>query len=82
MSTNVDAVSRWIDTTADWSQITENIPYAEIENEQTSWTHKEGSPAWIKRDEKDITSFTSTVESMQPFYNPFLETDALTSIST
>ena len=79
-STNQEAVSQWIDTTADRSQITENIRIlAGLNSNEASWTHKEGTAARVKRDDHDTKTIVSTVDNM---LDPFLHSNDLTSIST
>ena len=79
-STNTQAVCQWVETAADRSQITENVrDMAGLKNEDLSWTHKEGTPARIKRDESDIRKVLEVVQSM---HDPFVQSDELTSISS
>ena len=79
-STNAQAVNQWIETTADRSQITENIRVmAGISSNDSSWIHKEGGSARMKRDENDVKKVVDIVQSM---VDPFQVSEDLTSIST
>ena len=78
-SRNPEAVGRWIETTADRSQITENIrKYAGI-SDDCKWLHKEAGPSRIKTDERDVRQVVEVIASM---LDPFSPSQKLTSIST
>ena len=78
-SRNISAVEQWIETTADRSQITENIKNMVGLGPERTWTHKEGSKTRVKTDEKDVRSVIEVVRSM---LNPYDLSEELTSIST
>lgn len=79
-STNVQAVNRWITTAADRAMIADNVKeLAGMKAKDANWTHKEASPARIKRDEKDVKNVMEVVSNMQ---NPYQVSQDLTSIST
>ena len=65
-SRNPDSVSQWVETTADRSQITENIRrlVGQGLEDESSGTHQEASTYWVKIDESDIRMIMSTVERM------------------
>ena len=70
-SRNYQAVSQWVDTTADRAQITTNIrkmtgTTSNVNSSQ--WTHNESLPARMKRDELDVINVATTIKNMlDPF---------------
>ncbi len=78
-SRNPAAVSQWIDTTADRSQITENVRKMAGLVSTGPEGHKEGGASRVTKDEQAVRDVISVVKNMR---NPFLPSDELVSIST
>ena len=75
-----DAVSQWIDTAADRSQITENIRHmAGISHITNVRIHKEAEESRMKIDEKSVSDVIDVIKNM---CNPFKPSNDLTSLST
>ncbi len=78
-SRNPAAVSQWIDTTADRSQITENVRKMAGLVSEGGEGHKEGGASRVRKDEQAVRDVIDVINNMR---NPFLPSDELVSIST